>query len=52
MINMMNEIMEGRPEILDKVIGKMSLMKEAANGFTQFQQAFEERRHEQEVCLY
>lgn len=50
MINIWNEMVEGHFDLPDNVVRNLSLVKEAANNFTNLQQAFEQKRHDLEVC--
>lgn len=50
MINIWNEMAEGRFNLPDNVVRNLSLVKEAANNFTNLQQAFEQKRSYLEVC--
>ncbi|VDK68622.1 unnamed protein product [Litomosoides sigmodontis] len=44
MINIWNEMAEGRFDLPDSVVKNLNLVKEAANNFTNLQQAFEQKR--------
>uniref|UniRef100_A0A8R1TZ26 Kinesin motor domain-containing protein n=1 Tax=Onchocerca volvulus TaxID=6282 RepID=A0A8R1TZ26_ONCVO len=48
MINIWNEMVEGHFDLPENVVKNLNLVKEAANKFTNLQQAFEQRRHELE----
>ncbi|MCP9263449.1 Chromosome-associated kinesin KIF4 [Dirofilaria immitis] len=48
MINIWNEMVEGHFDLPDKVVKNLNLVKEAANNFTNLQQAFDQQRHELE----
>ncbi|VDO37628.1 unnamed protein product, partial [Onchocerca flexuosa] len=48
MINIWNEMVEGHFDLPENVVKNLNLVKEAANNFTNLQQAFEQQRHELE----
>lgn len=51
MINIWNEMAEGHFDLPDNVVKNLSLVKDAANNFTNLQLAFEQKRNDLKVCI-